>query len=136
MTITFIDSGVLITASRGIENLSALAITILSSTDREFASSEFIKLEVLPKAIYHQQNDEVEFYQTFFNAVGYWANDIDQIIEEGYNIACKYGLAAMDALHIAAAKLVNAEEFITTEKPTKPMHRVTELEIVYLFASQ
>ena len=103
MTITFIDSGVLITASRGVENLSERAITILSSADRELASSEFIKLELLPKAIYYRQNDEIEFYQTFFNAVTYWANDIEQIIEEGYNIACKYGLAAMDALHIAAA---------------------------------
>lgn len=47
MTITFIDSGVFVTASRGVENLSDKAITILSSADREFASSEFIKLEVL-----------------------------------------------------------------------------------------
>lgn len=135
MTITFIDSGVLITASRGIESLSERAITILSSADRKLASSELIKLEVLPKATYYRQNDEIEFYQTFFNAVTYWANDIEQIIEEGYNIACKYGLAAMDALHIAAAKSVGAEEFITTEKPTKPMYRVTELKIVDLFAS-
>ena len=136
MTITFIDSGVLVTASRGVENLSDKAIAILAEADREFASSEFIKLEVLPKAIYHRQNDEAEFYQTFFNAVTYWANDIEQIIEEGYNIACKYGLAAMDALHIAAAKSVGAEEFVTTEKPTKPMYRITDLKIVYLFASQ
>lgn len=135
MTITFIDSGVLITASRGVENLSERAMTILSSADRKFASSELIKLEVFPKAIYYRQNDEIEFYQTFFNAVTYWANDIERINEEGYNIACKYGLAAMDALHIAAAKSVGAEEFITTEKPTKPMYRVTELKIVALFAS-
>nr|WP_036480028.1 hypothetical protein [Myxosarcina sp. GI1] len=69
MTITFIDSGVLITASRGVENLSERAITILASVNREFASSEFIKLEVLPKAIYYRQTDEAEFYQAFFNAV-------------------------------------------------------------------
>lgn len=133
MTITFIDSGVLVTASRGVENLSDKAITILSSADREFASSEFIKLEVLPKAIYYRQTDEYEFYQTFFNAVTYWANDTEQVIQDGYNISCKYGLAAMDALHIAAAISVGAEEFITTEKPTKPMYRVTEIRVVSLF---
>ena len=99
MTITFIDSGVLVTASRGLEDLSDKAISILASTDWEFASSAFIKLEVLPKAIYYRQTDEVEFYQTFFDAVTYWANDTEQVIQDGYDIACKYGLAAMDALH-------------------------------------
>ena len=133
MTITFIDSGVLVTASRGVEDLSDKAISILASTDREFASSAFIKLEVLPKAVYYRQTDEVEFYQTFFNAVTYWANNIEQVIQDGHEIACKYGLAAMDALHIAAAILVGAEEFITTEKPTKPMYRVTDIKVVSLF---
>ena len=133
MTITFIDSGVLITASRGIEELSERAIAILESADREFASSEFIKLEVLPKAVYHRQNNEVEFYNTFFDAVTYWANDSNCIIQDSHNIACRYGLAAMDALHIAAAISVGAEEFVTTEKPTKPMYRVTDIKIVYLF---
>ena len=35
----------------------------------------------------------------------------------------------MDALHIAAALSIDAEEFVTTEKTTKPMHRVTEIQI-------
>ena len=133
MTITFIDSGVLVTASRGVEDLANQAITILASADREFASSIFIKLEVLPKAIYYRQTDEAEFYQTFFSAVTYWANNTEQVIQNGYDIACKYGLAAMDALHIAAAISVGAEEFITTEKPTKPMYRVTDIKVISLF---
>ncbi len=53
-------------------------------------------------------------------------------MQDGYNIACKYGLSAMDALHIAAAISVGAEEFIITEKPTKPMYRVTGLKVVSL----
>lgn len=133
MTITFIDSGVLVTASRGVEDLANQAITILASADREFASSVFIKLEVLPKAIYYRQTDEAEFYQTFFSAVTLWANNQEQVIQDGHNIACKYGLAAMDALHIAAAISVGAEEFITTEKPTKPMYRVTDIKVISLF---
>ncbi len=135
MTITFIDSGVLVTASRGLEDLSNKAISILASPHREFASSKFIKLEILPKAIYHRQTDETEFYQTFFAAVTHWANDTEQVIQDAHNIACKYGLAAMDALHIAAAISVNAEEFITTEKPTKPMYRVNDIKVVFLFDS-
>ncbi|MGL6341533.1 MAG: type II toxin-antitoxin system VapC family toxin [Waterburya sp.] len=133
MTITFIDSGVLVTASRGVEDLFDKAILILASADRKFASSAFIKLEVLPKAVYYRQTDEIEFYETFFSAVTYWANDTEQVIQDGYNIACEYGLAAMDALHIAAAISVGAEEFITTEKPNKPMYRVTDIKVVSLF---
>lgn len=133
MTITFIDSGVLVAASRGVEDLSDKALSILASTEREFASSAFIKLEVLPKAIYHRQTNEVEFYQTFFDAVTYWVDLTEQLIQNGYDIGCKYGLAAMDALHIAAAISVGAEEFITTEKPTKLMYRVTDIQVVSLF---
>ena len=56
-----------------------------------------------------------------------------QIIQDGYKIACRYGLAAMDTLHIAAAISVGAEEFITTEKSTKLMYRVTDIKVVSLF---
>jgi len=39
-----------------------------------------------------------------------------------HEIAGTYGLAAMDALHVAAALQIQA--------PTKPMHRVREIQIV------
>ncbi|MCZ8188775.1 MAG: hypothetical protein O9326_03210 [Microcystis sp. LE19-338.1B] len=37
-----------------------------------------------------------------------------------HEIAGTYGLAAMDALHVAAALQIQADELITTEKQTKP----------------
>jgi hypothetical protein len=33
----------------------------------------------------------------------------------------------MDALHVAAAKRASVEEFITVERPTRPVFRVTGL---------
>jgi predicted nucleic acid-binding protein len=130
MNRTFIDAGVLVAAARGVGDISEKALEILQDSDREFASSIFIKLEVLPKAVYNRQTDEAEFYETFFNAVTYWANDVERIIEEAYRIACTYGLASMDSLHVAAALLVGAEELVTTEKPTKPMYRVTDIQVI------
>ena len=130
---TFIDAGVLVAAARGVGEISEKALEILQDSDREFASSIFIKLEVLPKAIYNRQTDEAEFYETFFNAVTYWANDMERIIEEAYRIACTYGLASMDSLHVAAALLVGAEELVTTEKPTKPMYRVTGIQVISIW---
>ncbi len=84
----------------------------------------------MPKAIFNKQQDEAEFYETFFSAVIYWATDLEQIIQDAYQIACTYGLAAMDAVHVAAALQIKADELITTEKLTKPMHRVKEIQII------
>ncbi|MBD2387897.1 type II toxin-antitoxin system VapC family toxin [Cylindrospermum sp. FACHB-282] len=133
MKITFIDAGVLVTAARGVGEMSEKALSILEDSEREFAASDFVKLEVLPKAIYNRQTTEAEFYEAFFSAVTYWANDLEQIVEDAYKIGCQYGLAAMDALHLAAALSVGAEEFVTTEKQTKPMHRVTGIRVISIF---
>ncbi|GJD18728.1 hypothetical protein RIVM261_036840 [Rivularia sp. IAM M-261] len=133
MKITFIDSGVLITAARAMGESSEKALAILEDDEREFASSEFLKLEVIPKATYNQKITEVEIYETFFDEVVYWASDLEQVMRDAYSIGCQYGLAAMDALHIAAALSVNASEFVTTEKPTKPMFRVSGIKIVSIY---
>ncbi|MEH2274851.1 MAG: PIN domain-containing protein [Nostoc sp.] len=127
---TYIDSGVLISAFCGIQSVSIRANQILNDENREFASSSFVQLEVLPKATFNKQQDEAEFYETFFSAVIHWATDLEQIMQNASQIACTYGLAAMDALHVAAALQIKADQLITTEKPSKPMHRVTEIQII------
>lgn len=130
MKITFVDAGVLIAAARGQDPIAAKAMEILDDPDREFASSNFVKLEVLPKAKYYQNIAEVEFYETFFTAVIHWAHSFESIIETAYQEACNSGLAAMDALHVAAATSVNAVELVTTEKPDKPIHRTNMIKVI------
>jgi predicted nucleic acid-binding protein len=63
---TFIDAGVLIAAARGEDAPSMSALEILDDQTREFVSSPFVELEVLPKAIYNGKKDEIEFYEAFF----------------------------------------------------------------------
>ncbi len=133
MKITYVDSGVLISATDGVGRIAEKSLEILGDYEREFASSEFVKLEVLPKAIYNKQTEEAKFYEEFFSDVKYWANDLAQIVQDADQISSQYGLAAMDALHVAAALSVGAEELVTTEKRTKPMHRVTSINVVSLF---
>jgi len=133
MKITFIDAGVLVTAARGMGDISEKALEILADSERDFASSVFIKLEVLPKALYNRKTEEADFYATFFSAVTYWASDLEKIIQDAHNIGYQYGLAAMDALHVAAALSVGAGELVTTEKPTKPMFRVTSIRVISIF---
>lgn len=61
-----------------------------------------------------------------------WAEDMAQILSVAHEVAGQYGLAAMDALHVASALSAKAEEIITTEKSTKPMHRVSGIRVVSL----
>lgn len=132
MTRTFIDSGVLIAAARGIDSRSAAAMSVLDDPDREFASSIFVELEVLPKAVYNKQSDEAEFYRTYLSNVTYMPSDLPSMLNQAMDVAKRFGLSALDALHVAAAIAVGAEEIVTTELPTKPIYRVTELRVTSL----
>ena len=53
---------------------------------------------------------------------------------EAEALAAQYGLAGPDALQIAAAMRQGVEEFITSEKPGKPMFRVKRIRVVSLFS--
>ncbi|MEM9217648.1 MAG: PIN domain-containing protein [Cyanobacteria bacterium P01_F01_bin.150] len=133
MVLTFIDSGVLIAASRGEGDIASRAMTVLTDGDRTFASSEFVKLEVLPKAIYNKQTAESAFYDAFFDAVSVWSNELGRIVNDAYRLASAYGIAAMDALHVAAALQVDAVELVTTERSSKPIHRVPAIRVISIF---
>lgn len=100
MILTYIDSGVLLSATDGVGRIAEKALEVLGDSNRQFASSEFVKLEVIPKAIYHKQTEEAQFYEEFFSAVTYWVPDLEKVVQDAYDIGCQYGLAAMDALHI------------------------------------
>ena len=46
--------------------------------------------------------------------------------------ALPLGLSTLDALHVAAAVALGADELVTTEPPTKPIHRATGVTVVRL----
>lgn len=91
-------------------------------------------LEVLPKAVFNKSEVEAEFYRTFFAAVTTCAKDHSAIVAEALVEAERWGLSAIDALHTAAAKIMGVAEFVTTEKPTRPLYRVPYLKVVQLTA--
>jgi hypothetical protein len=104
-------------------------MAILDDPERSFASSDFVRLEILPKALFNRRTNEVEFYMEFFRAVSNWPASTDSVVRHAYEIGVEFGLSALDALHVAAAISAGAEEFITTEKPGKPLHRTTEIRV-------
>ncbi len=100
------------------------ARAILDDPDRAFVASPFLSLEVLPKASFHRREREAEFYRAFFAVATVWIEPNTELIQLAAMQAETYGLAAMDALHVAAAITGKASELITTEKLSKPIHRV------------
>jgi len=130
MTLTFVDTGVLIAATRGTAEESRRAKTILFDPSRSFASSVFVRLEVLPKPIYFRRRAEAAFYRAFFRRVLVWAPFDMTMVVAAYREAIATGMAALDALHVAAAVRVGAAEFITTEHSTKPIHRAHGVRVL------
>jgi predicted nucleic acid-binding protein len=49
--------------------------------------------------------------------------------QEADDIASRFGLAALDALHATSALLAGADEFVTTERPNRSIHRVSGLSV-------
>jgi predicted nucleic acid-binding protein len=129
LKILFIDSGVLIAAIRGAPEDTDRIREFLDRREISFASSGYVRLEVLPKASFYKQAKESKFYNGFFGNVRHWAPVGEALVQEALEIAFKSGLSALDALHVAAALAVGADELITSEKPTKPIHRVREIAV-------
>jgi hypothetical protein len=63
----FLDAGILIAAVRGQEDEAARALAILEDSERSFIASDFLRLEVLPKALYDQRPAKVALYERFFS---------------------------------------------------------------------
>jgi predicted nucleic acid-binding protein len=136
LKISFIDSGVLIAAVRGTPEVAAKAREILTDAETSFASSAYVRLEVLPKASFHGRDKERIFYEGFFETVRHWAPVGESLIEDALGIASRAGLSALDGLHVAAAQAVGAQELITCEKPGKPIHRVQGIAVRTLYTSE
>lgn len=131
MTRTFLNAGMLIAAARETGVIVVRAHAILDDPERVFVTSDYIyiRMEVLPKALYYRQSQEVFLYERFFSRAVQIVAPSVALMMQAYTEASTFGLAALDALHIAAAKCSGSEEFITTERPTTPLFRVPGIVI-------
>jgi predicted nucleic acid-binding protein len=129
VTRTFLDAGVLIAAIRGTPEIADHAMALLNDPERLFVSSDFVQLEVLPKAVYFRHTAEASFYRAYFASVAEVVPVSQALVLHASEQAQRAGLAAMDALHVAAARAGEAAEFITVEPPRKPLFRVEGLTV-------
>ena len=128
-TRTFIDTGVLIAAATGNDAVCAQAMTVLDDPGRAFVTSDFVRLEVLPKARYHKNADEADFYEAFFDAAEEIIESTGTLVAAAQEEAEAIGLSAVNALHVAAARRGRSDELITSEKPSKPLFRAVAIRV-------
>jgi predicted nucleic acid-binding protein len=128
-----VDSGVLIFAAKGNSAAAALALPFLQDAAREFVTSEYVRLEVLPKPTCFGNKVEVEFYNAFFRLNSRTIPTSVALLELAMEEACRIGLSAIDAIHVACAVFGGAEEIVTSEKTTKPIHRTQLVRVVSIF---
>lgn len=126
---TYIDTGVLITALRGTKESADLAISYLNDPLRDYITSDYVKVELLPKCRYHRNVDEEKFYLEFFEKSTIFVPSSDDLLALAIEIGGKTGVSGMDAIHVACAVVAQAQELITGEKITKPIHRTSGMTV-------
>jgi predicted nucleic acid-binding protein len=130
---TFLDSGVLLHAWRG-ETLSGAALQLIDDEERQFFTSQMVRLELIPKPRFEKRHAEIAFYEAHFaDCIG--CEPLSRTLGlEAEALAVQYGLAGPDALQLSAAIRQGVEEFYTSEKPGKPMFRVKEIKVLSLYS--
>jgi predicted nucleic acid-binding protein len=99
------------------------ARAVLENPSHCFVVSDYIWLETMPKMLYNKQARQVGYADELFREARFVPSS-DDIIAKAKEFATVYGLAGMDALHVACAIEGGADELVTFEKPTKPFFRI------------
>ena len=132
---TFVDACVLIAAATSKVAGNERALSFLDDPGRTWITSDFIRLEVLPKALFYNRLNSVGFYEMFFQN----SEEVPvskMLTSKAIELAAKYDLHTLDGLHIAAAIIGDANEFVTLEKPSKPFFRVNEIKVISLYQDE
>jgi len=127
---TYIDSGVLISALRGGGTVGPTAQSFLYDPLREYVTSDYVKIELLPKSIFYRNEEEREFYQGFFSSTKLYVPNSDELLAFALDHGGRTGISGIDAIHVACALIAGAAELITSEKPTKPIHRASGIKVI------
>lgn len=130
--LTYLDSGVLIAAFNGQKPAHEEAFAIIDDPDREFVATDYQKFEILPKTIYFKNEEEEAFYNFFFENATQHVAATQENFNEGFKLACQYGLGPVDSLHVHSAIATSASEFYTLERPTTAFFRIDHAPLKFI----
>ena len=131
----YIDACILIAAFKGKEiNIYQQLFKLLDDPKRTLVVSDFLRLEVLPKPTYHKRKEEIKFMELVLDSAEK-LETTNNIVLTAIKLASKYDLTPIDALHAGAAFVGEVDEFITLEKPDKPLCQVKEIKVISLHSA-
>ena len=130
--LTYLDTNCLIAYADAEPQRRAKFMALLSDPQRAFMYSSFTTLETLALALHYQKPQRAWFFRFYLNLCAYHSDNLVEIMREAHRLAEKYGVVGLDACHLAAAIVGQAEEFYTFEKPTKPLFRTREIKVYSL----
>lgn len=133
---TYIDASILIAAFQGDENTSRRAMEILDDPFRSLVVSDFVRLEVLPKPMFYKRLEEIEFMQAVLDNAAENVETSPELTKRAVDLASKYNMTPIDAIHVSAAVAAKVDELVTLEKDTKPMCQVREIKVVSLHSTR
>lgn len=109
---------------------------ILDDPERILIVSDYLRLEVLPKPIAHRRQDEIDFMSAILESAGEDIKSSSELTKRAIELASRYDMTPIDALHVGVASIADVDEFITMEKPEKPMCRVQETKVISLYSGK
>jgi len=121
---SYIDANLIIYAADMVQSDKKLqALSVLNDSSRVFVVSDYVWLETMPKMQYQKMDEQARYVESLFKQSEFIYSNKD-IVSSAKELAAKYGLSAMDALHAASAIKAGADELLTFEKPSKPFFRI------------
>jgi len=135
MTRTFLDSGILLTGWKGQEIDRDKARALMEDPEREFVAYQTLRLELFPKSSFFKSRSETAFYSGYFNRIKGEERLSEGLVDEAMKLGMEHGLAAADALNLAAAFRQGPSEFIITELPGGPLFRAKRIRVISLHAA-
>ena len=127
--ITYTDACLLMAAFKQDDERNPRAVSIIEDKRRRFIVSDALWLEIMPAPLRNKRSNEVAFYENFFTRARHIPMT-DAIMRRARDLAGRYFLDAMDAIHIAYALQAGADQFISAENSTKPMFAVQEMPVL------
>ena len=127
---TYLDAGASIATWRGPQPERSIAEGLFRDAGRVLIASPIVRLELAR----HRDNSaaEIAHFQGLFELVKVWVPLDDDLAMRARELRTEYGLGSLDALHVAAAEAGVADQFVTTEKHGKPIHRVSQVGPFFL----
>jgi predicted nucleic acid-binding protein len=115
-TRTYLDASVLIAAVNGNEQASAEAMALIAEPNREFAVSEYLRLETLPKYVRENDLNKVAFIEEFFRSAVSCILPSMPVLNRALQLSKAYNVNGIDALHLGAAEAAQAQEIFTRDR--------------------